>query len=53
MLIIFQKGVNNFEIDHKTCYFLVRGVVPLKRSRFRFIQGESKNCNNNERGNKR
>ena len=27
--IIFHKGVDNFEIDHKTCKFLVRGAVPL------------------------
>ena len=27
--IIFQKGVDNFEIEHKTCNFLVIGVVPL------------------------
>ena len=23
-----KKGVDKFEIEHKTCYFLVRGVVP-------------------------
>ena len=28
--IIFQKCVDNFEIEHKTCYFLVSGAVPLK-----------------------
>ena len=26
--IIFQKGVVNFKIKHKTCLFLVRGAVP-------------------------
>ena len=26
--IIFQKGVDNFEIKHKICLFLVRGAVP-------------------------
>ena len=26
--IIFQKGVDNFEIEHKTCYFVVEGAVP-------------------------
>ena len=26
--IIFQKSVDIFEIEHKTCNFLVRGVVP-------------------------
>ena len=25
---IFQKGVNYFEIDHKTCQVLVGGGVP-------------------------
>ena len=25
--IIFQKGVDNFAIEHKTCCFFVRGVV--------------------------
>ena len=24
----FQKGVDNFEIQHKTCKFLARGAVP-------------------------
>ena len=24
--IIFQKGVDNFEIENKTCKFLIRGV---------------------------
>ena len=24
--IIFQKGVDNFEIEHKTCYFFSFGV---------------------------
>ena len=27
---IFQKGVDDFEIEHKTCLFLIRGAVPLK-----------------------
>ena len=26
--IIFQKGVDNFEMEHKICTFLVRGAVP-------------------------
>ena len=26
--IIFQKGVDNFEIEYKTSLFLVSGVVP-------------------------
>ena len=26
--IIFQKGVDDFEIEHKTCLFMVRGAVP-------------------------
>ena len=25
---IFQKGVDNFEIEHKTCSILVWGAVP-------------------------
>ena len=28
--IIFQKCVDNFEIEHRTYLFLVRGAVPLK-----------------------
>ena len=29
--IIFEKGVDNFEIEHETCIFLVRGAVsPLE-----------------------
>ena len=24
----FQNGIDNFEIEHKTCKFLVRGAVP-------------------------
>ena len=28
MHIIFQKGVDNFEIERKTCSFLVSGAVP-------------------------
>ena len=29
--IIFQKGVDDFETEHKTCLFSVRGAVtPLK-----------------------
>ena len=27
--IIFQKGVDNFEIEHKACLFLIRGAVPI------------------------
>ena len=30
MHIIFWKDVDNFEIEHRTCSFLVRGAVPLK-----------------------
>ena len=26
--IIVQKDVDNFETEHKTCLFLVRGTVP-------------------------
>ena len=26
---IFQNGVANFETEHKTCKFLVRGVISL------------------------
>ena len=26
--IVFQKGGDNFEKEHKTCEFLVRGAVP-------------------------
>ena len=26
--IIFQKGVDIFETEHKTCHFLVRGALP-------------------------
>ena len=29
--VIFQKGVDNFEIEHKTCLFLVRVQFPLKQ----------------------
>ena len=29
MHIIFQEGVDNFEIEHKTCKLLVRGAEPL------------------------
>ena len=25
---IFQNGVDDFEIEHKTCLFLIRGAVP-------------------------
>ena len=25
----FQKGADNFEIEHKTAIFLIRGIVPL------------------------
>ena len=25
----FSKGVNNFEIEHKTCKFLVWCVIPI------------------------
>ena len=28
--INFQKGVDNFETEYKTCYFWGRGVVLLK-----------------------
>ena len=31
--IIFQEGVENFEIDHETCSFLVRELFPLKKER--------------------
>ena len=27
-ILFFQKDVDNFEIDHKTCYFGVGGAVP-------------------------
>ena len=27
-VFIFQKGVDNFEIERKTCPFLIRGAVP-------------------------
>ena len=27
IIIFFKKGVDNFEIEHKTCLFLVRGEV--------------------------
>ena len=27
-MLFFKKGVDNFEIEHKTCQFLVRGSVP-------------------------
>ena len=30
--IFFPKGVDNFEIEHETCYFLVRGAVPTYRN---------------------
>ena len=26
--IVFQKGVDYFELEHKTCSFLVRDAVP-------------------------
>ena len=26
--ISFSKNVDNFEIEHKTCFFLVRDAVP-------------------------
>ena len=29
--IIFQKGIDNFAIEHKTCLFLVRGEIPFSR----------------------
>ena len=29
IFFFFQKGVDNFELEHKMCLFLVRGVVPL------------------------
>ena len=35
--IIFQKGVDNFEIEHKTCFFSVRGAVPPKVSSWQHI----------------
>ena len=28
-IFFFQKVIHNFEIEHKTCLFLVRGEVPL------------------------
>ena len=28
MYIDFQKGADNFKIEHKLCTFLVRGAVP-------------------------
>ena len=27
-ILLFKKGVDNFEIGHKTCSFLVRGDIP-------------------------
>ena len=36
MYIIFQKGVDNFEMEHKTCSFLVRRVEP--RNLFKFCK---------------
>ena len=29
-ILMFLKGVNNFEIEHETCLFLIRGLYPLK-----------------------
>ena len=31
ILFMFLKGVDNFEIEHRTCLFLVRGVGQAKR----------------------
>ena len=44
--IIFQKSVDNFEIEHKTCLFLVRVQFPLKVfTKFQDFQSESQKYN--------
>ena len=34
----FQGGVDCFEMEHKTCYFGVGGVVPLKDNTYNFLK---------------